>query len=289
MPELFLPRGTTPLSSIVDQLTERYVFVDDFLATYPNLLRWRQSPHHTPAFADSEVLTLALLQGGLGGASRKQTYRLVAANYRFIFPRLCSYQQWMARLHALTGVIGALLQATTQQLAGSAAFYLMDAKPLPACHPVRHRRVRLPREEGAWLGKTSKGWFFGFKLHVLRHSDGRIVNLVLTPGNWDDRTPVLALLEGVEGGVTLGDLGYRGKERATEWAEEAGMLALTRADAPEKKYLLAQVRQGIETSFSPLWRRFPDRVFSRSWRGLWNTVQLKVLHYNLCQADVLSQ
>jgi hypothetical protein len=29
-------------------------------------------------------------------------------------------------------------------------------------------------------------------------------------------------------------------------------------------------------------------VFSRSWRGLWNTVQLKVLHYHLCQAGVLS-
>jgi IS5 family transposase len=289
MPELFLRRGTAPMSSIVDQLTELYVFVDDFLATTPDLLHWRQSPHDTPAFADSEVLTLALLQGYLGVASLKQTYRLVAANYRSAFPHLCSYQQWMARLHALTSVISALLPATTQQLNSSTAFYLIDAKPLPVCHPVRHRRVRLLREEGAWFGKTSKGWFFGFKLHLLRHMDGRIVNLVLTPGNWDDRAPVLALLEGVEGGVTLGDLGYRGKERAAEWAEEAGMLVLTRADAPEKKHLLAQVRQGIETSFSQLWHRFLDRVFSRSWRGLWNTVQLKVIHYNLCHAGILSK
>jgi hypothetical protein len=29
-------------------------------------------------------------------------------------------------------------------------------------------------------------------------------------------------------------------------------------------------------------------VFSRSWRGLWNSVQLKVIHYNLCQAGALS-
>jgi IS5 family transposase len=288
MPELFCDRGTAPLSSIVDHLTELYVFVDDFLATHPDLLHWRQSPHDTPRFADSEVLTLALLQGCLGVASLKQTYRLVAANYRSAFPHLCSYQQWIARLHALAGVMSALLQATTQRINASTAFYLLDAKPLPVCHPVRHRRVRLLREEGAWFGKTSKGWFFGFKLHVLRHIDGRIVNLVLTPGNWDDRTPVLALLEGVEGGVTLGDLGYRGQQRAEEWSEEAGMLVLTRADAPEKKYLLAQVRQGIETSFSQLWCKFLDRVFSRSWRGLWNTVQLKVIYYNLRQAGFLS-
>jgi Transposase DDE domain len=288
MPELFYERGTTPLSSIIDQLTELYAFVDDFLATHPDLLHWRQSPHDMPRFADSEVLTLALLPGCLGVASRKQTYRLVAAHDRSAFPRLCSYQPWMARWHALAGVMSALLQATTQRINASAAFYWLDAKPLPVCHPVRHRRVRLLREEGAWFGKTSQGWFFGFKLPVLRHMDGRMVNLVLTPGHWDDRTPVLALLEGVEGGVTLGDLGDRGKQRAEEWAEEMGMLVLTRADAPQKKYLLAQVRQGIETTFSQLWHQFLDRVFSRSWRGLWNTVPLKVIYYNLRQAGLLS-
>ena len=62
---------------------------------------------------------------------------------------------------------------------------------------------------------------------------------------------------------------------------------LTRADAPERKFLLAQVRQALETWFSQLWYKFVDRVFSRSWRGLWNTMQLKVLHHNLRQLGVL--
>jgi IS5 family transposase len=276
------------MSSIVDQLTVLYVFVDDVLLTCPALARWRQSPHATPAFADAEVLTLALLQGCLGVPSLKQTYRLVDQNYRSAFPRLCSYRQWIARLHALPIHLSTLLRATTQIAAHSPSFYLIDAKPLPVCHRLRHGRVRLLREEGAYWGKTSKGWFFGFKLHLLRHIDGRIVNLVLTPGNWDDRAPVLTLLEGVDGGITLGDLGYRGRQRAAEWAEEADMLVLTRADAPEKKCLLAQVRQAIETTLSQLWYRFLDRVFSRSWRGLWNTIQLKVIYYNLRHAGVLS-
>jgi transposase len=276
------------MSSIVDHLTEIYVFIDDFLSTHPALVQWRQSPHDTPLFTDSEVLTIALLQGCLGVASLKQTYRLVAHNCRAAFPPLCSYQQWMARLQSLTAQISALLVATVQIPPGSPAFYLIDAKPLPVCHRVRHGRVRLLREDGADWGKTSKGWFFGFKLHILRHIEGRIVNVVLTPGNWDDRAPALTLLQAVNGGVTLGDLGYRGQQRAAEWAEEAEMLVFTRADAPEKKGLLAQVRQAIETSFSQLWYKFLDRVFSRSWRGLWNTIQLKLIHYNLCQAGVLS-
>src|SRR3954471_9664116 len=274
--------------SIEDQLVQLYVFVDDFCQTRPDLADWRHSPHQHPAFSDAEVLTIALLQSELEVASLKQTYRLIAANYRTAFPCLCSYPQWIARVHALTALLAALLRATTNLAPGTAAFYLIDAQPIPVCHRLRHGRVRLLREDGAYWGKTSKGWFFGFKLHVLRHMDGRIVNLILTPGNWDDRAPVLALLEGAEGGVTLGDLGYRGKQRAEEGAEEAGLLVLTRADAPEQKCLLAQVRQAIETSFSHLWYKFLDRVFSRSWRGLWNTIQLKIIHYNLCQAGVLS-
>ena len=196
------------MSSIVEQLTTLYVFVDDVLLTRPALARWRQSPHATPAFADSEVLTLTLLPGCLGVPSLKQTYRLVDQNYCSAFPRLCSYRQWIARLHALPVHLSTLLRATTQMTANSPAFYLIDAKPLPVCHRLRHGRVRLLREEGAYWDKTSKGWFFGFKLPVLHHIDGRIVNLVLTPGHWDDRAPVLTLLEGVEGGITLGDLGY---------------------------------------------------------------------------------
>jgi Transposase DDE domain len=276
------------MSSLVHQLTTLYVCVDDFLMTHPALAQGRQSPHDRPEFADAEVLTLALLPGCLGVASLKQTYRLVAHHYRSAFPPRCSYSPWVARLPSLAAPISALLIATTQIPAESPAFYLIDAKPLPVCHRLRHGRVRLLREDGAYWGQTSKGWFFGFKLHVLRHIHGRMVNLILTPGNWDDRAPVLALLDGVEGGVTLGDLGDRGQQRTEEGAAEAGMLVLTRADAPEQKYLLAQVRQAIETSFSQLWYQFLDRVFSRSWRGLWNTVQLKVIHYNLCQAGVLS-
>jgi hypothetical protein len=144
------------------------------------------------------------------------------------------------------------------------------------------------REDGARFGKTSKGWFFGFKLHCLRAMSGRFLNIVLTPGSVDDRDPLLALCEASDGGVTLGDLGYRGTPAADLLAEEAEVLLITRADAPAHKFLLSQVRQAIETSFSQLWHQFIDRVFSRSWNGLWNTIKLKVLFYNIRHAGVVS-
>ncbi len=156
------------------------------------------------------------------------------------------------------------------------------------CAPIRHGRGRLLREEGAYFGKTSKGGFFGFKLHRLRHISGRVLNILLTPGNLDDRDPAVALRQTVDGGVTLGDLGYHGLECANSLAEEAAMLLITRDQAPEHKFLLSQVRQGIETTFSQLWWQFVDRVFSRAWRGLWNMIQLKVLFYNLVHAGIVT-
>jgi hypothetical protein len=39
-------------------------------------------------------------------------------------------------------------------------------------------------------GKTSTGWFFGFKLHLIINDQGEILAFMLTAGNVDDRRPV---------------------------------------------------------------------------------------------------
>lgn len=274
------------MSSSIDQMTEIYVFVDDFLKANPLLAHWRTSNYSQPPFSDSEVITIALMQGCFGVATLKQTYRLVSRNYKSAFPLICSYQQWIRRLHRLTNIVGHLFSAARRH--DRLSLYLIDSKPIAECKPIRHCRVRNLREDGAYFGKSSCGWYFGFKLHLLRNIEGAIEGGILTPANTDDRDPALALLLLVDGGIVLADLGYRGEEIAELVAEEAEMLIITRADAPEAAELISTVRQRIETTFSQLWNRFIDRVFSRSWLGLWNTIKLKMLHYNLCHSGILS-
>lgn len=276
------------MPSIDDQITEIYVFVDDYLKQHPALAQWRESNNNQPVFSDAEVLTIGLSQGCFGVQSLKEAYEKIRDNYREAFPHLPTYQRWIIRLHELDPLIGELLIASTALFMGEASFHLIDSKPIQLCHPLRHGRVRLLRDEGAYFGKTKKGWFFGFKLRALSHASGRVVNLILTPGNWDDRDPALALLMAVNDGLIIGDLGYRGKDFQDLILDETGILLLTRADTPDHKKLLSQVRQQIETTFSQLWYKFIDRVFSRSWRGLWNTLRLKVLFYNLCHAGAIS-
>jgi hypothetical protein len=174
------------MASIEEQMTAVYVFVDAYCKAHPAQSQWRRSHHREPAFTDAEVITLGLLQGCLGMATLKQAYRFAAANLRRTFPRLPSYTQWLACLQPLAGLIGQLAQAAGARAALGERLYFLDSKPIPVCKPIRHGRVRLLREEGASFGKTSCGWFFGFKLHALVHQTGAILAALLTPGNCPD-------------------------------------------------------------------------------------------------------
>jgi transposase len=278
------------MASIAAQMTAVYVFVDDYLKLHPALSKWRSSNNDAPAFTDAEVLTVALLQGCLGVPTLKQTHRFVAANHRAAFPCLPCYAQWLARLHALSAVVGHLIQAAAGQSLLLGELYLLDAKPVPMCLPWRNGRTRLLREDGACYGKTSTGWFFGFKLHVLVHHSGVLLTAILTPGNWKEQEVALALSLSVGGGIALADSGYRGAALRDELANQAQLLLLTPDAVPNDKarrVFLNGLRQRVETTFSALWERFVDRVYSRSWEGLWSTIKLKLLHFNLSRAGLI--
>jgi hypothetical protein len=45
-----------PMPSIIDQLTEIYMFIDDHLKQHPEKAQWRGSNNDEPAFSDAEVL-----------------------------------------------------------------------------------------------------------------------------------------------------------------------------------------------------------------------------------------
>ena len=144
-----LPPMITKLSkerhSIIHQMTVLFVTIDDFLTQHHEWRQWRRSPNCRPAFADSEVLTIALLQGCFKVATceiaeqfarLKHAYQIIATDFAGAFPRLPSYGQFMARLHTLQPLVGRLIQHVLPRLDGEV--YLMDSKPIPLCKPIRH-------------------------------------------------------------------------------------------------------------------------------------------------------
>ncbi len=65
-------------------------------------------------------------------------------------------------------------------------------------------------------------WFFGFKLHLVVNELGEIINMSLTPGNVDDRKPVVDLLKELWGKV-FGHRGYVSQKLATKLLEDFGI------------------------------------------------------------------
>lgn len=94
----------------------------------------------------------------------------------------------------------------------------VDSTPLCVCE-----NIRIPRHktfEGvAGRGKSSTGWFFGFKLHLVVNERGEPVTFCLTRCNVDDRKPVPALAKGLIGKL-FGDRGYLSKKLANLLAEQ---------------------------------------------------------------------
>jgi hypothetical protein len=260
-------------------MTAMYCFVSDVLSARPDLANWRRSPNCHPALSDAEVITIALMQNCYQVATLKQTYRLIRDDFASAFPKLCSYQQFMARLNRLGEIIGHLVSLCC--VAGWLRLYLLDSKPLPLCKRVRTGRVRLLREDGAYWGKSSSGWYFGFKLHAIVDTRGQIWWGVLTGGNVPDRDVACLLASALDGGIGLGDHGYRSRAHQAEIDEATELLLITPSDAGQKRSLVSTVRQRVETVFSQLWHHFIDRIYARSWTGLWTSVRLKMLFHNM--------
>ena len=77
-----------------------------------------------------------------------------------------------------------------------------------------NRRINAHKvfEDLAKRGKTSTGWFYGFKLHLAINDEGEILSFCLTPGNVDDRNwEVISTLTEEIFGKLFADKGYISK------------------------------------------------------------------------------
>ena len=91
-------------------------------------------------------------------------------------------------------------------------------------------------------GKTSTGWFYGFKLHLVVSDRGELPGLCFTcftpstPGNTDDRKPVAGMTAELFGKL-VGDKGYISKE-LFERLFARGLQLVTRIRSNMKNHLM---------------------------------------------------
>ena len=112
----------------------------------------------------------------------------------------------------------------------------IDSTVLTSCHVKRASSHRTFRSSARW-GKTTTGWFFGFKLHLIINQYAEIVAFRLTKGNVDDRKPVPGMTRPMKRGKGFGDRGYVSEKLRNELLER-GVLLITKVKRNMKNKLM---------------------------------------------------
>lgn len=213
----------------MDSLTELFCLIDDFCRSFEPAHNKRlpadgaKKRRRKSELSLSELMTLAVLFHQLRFRQFKLFYLCYACRHlRREFPRLPGYNRCIELLPRCAVPLAALFGALKGECDGIS---IIDATALAVCD---NRRIPRHRVFGglAARGKTSMGWFFGFKLHLVINSKGERLDIRLAPGNTDDRKPVRALCEGLFG-LLFGDKGYISKDLSKTLAEQGIELVTT--------------------------------------------------------------
>jgi hypothetical protein len=152
----------------------------------------------------AEILTILILFQQSGYRRFKGFYtQHVQVHLRQEFPALVSYPRFVALMPRSLVPMAIYLH---MQLGECSGISFIDSTSLSVCHPARISQHRVFAVD-AQRGKTSVGWFYGFKLQVVVNDRGELLALCLTPGNTDDRRPVPRLARRLFGRL-FGDKGY---------------------------------------------------------------------------------
>ena len=222
------------------RLTEVFCEVDDFCKAFEAqwqtyLLGSGAAPRGPkPGLAVSEIITLLLVLHSSRFKYLKNFYQQVAIPMlRQSFPGMPCYEQFvMVQQRAFVP----LLFFLHSRMGKKTGIYYIDSTALPLCD--NHRIYRHKTFAGlAARGKTSMGWFFGFKLHLVFNHLNQIVAFKLTPGHVHDTQPVSQLTKNLRGKL-FGDKGYIGKPLAQELLRR-GLTLFTRVRKNMKALPLA--------------------------------------------------
>lgn len=247
--------------ALMISLEELFCSVDDFCQGFEP--QWKQQllgfglqqRKRQRSLSLSEIMTILIAFHQSCYRNFKTYYQQkVQTQWAGDFPGLVSYQRFIEWVPSTLVPMCAEERSCFGKCSGIS---FMDSTPLKVCH---NRRIPQHKvfDNLAARGKTSVDWFFGFKLHLVINDRGELLNILLTPGNIDDRTPVPKLLQQLFGQV-FADKGYVSQKLAKQLLKTAGIQLITKLRRnmkqrlmPLSERLLLRKRAIIETIIDQL-------------------------------------
>jgi len=157
--------------------------------------------------SSSEVITLMVLFHYGGFRNMKHFYlHYVALHLGGLFPNLVSYNRFVELMQQ--AALPMVLFLKTQCFGESTGISFIDSTPIRVCNNKRIKRNKVFRGIAA-TGKSTMGYFHGFKLHLVVNDKGELLSLMITPGNVAYREPLKnqSFIESLKGEL-FADKGY---------------------------------------------------------------------------------
>ena len=175
----------------IDKITEIFYLTDEFCKEFDKSISNHtlgNKPKRKPKMSQSEVITIMILFHYGSFKNLKHFYEFfVKQNLTSYFPQTVSYNRFVELMQSV--ILPMTMFLKTCCLGNCTGISYIDSTSIAVC-----KNKRIPRHKVfdgiAQRGKTTMGYFYGFKLHFLINDKGEILNFVITPGNVDDREPL---------------------------------------------------------------------------------------------------
>lgn len=198
--------------SMNETLIAIFCDIDDFCIEYEkycvnHLLMNKREVIPATSMALSEIMTIVVYFH----LSNYRTFKKYYINYicehlKEYFPVLLSYNRFVEVMQMTIAPL--LLYLMKFRFGKCSGISFIDSTPIKVCHNKRIYSHRVFNGI-AGRGKSSTGWFYGFKLHIVINDRGEIISFCLTSGNVDDRNiDVIKRLTKEIYGKLFADRGY---------------------------------------------------------------------------------
>ena len=168
----------------------------------------KQRRNRQKSLSPSEIMTIVIYFHASGYRNFKAFYlNQVCPHLHPFFPKLLSYNRFV---EIIPTVLLPLCSYLTSRLDEPTGISYIDSTKIAVCGNKRISRNKVFYNLGK-IGKTTMGWFFGFKLHLITNENGGLIAVKITTGNVDDRAPVLKMADKIKGKL-FGDKGYISKK-----------------------------------------------------------------------------
>jgi len=230
-----------------DKVTEFYVEMDDFHIEFTKMTENRpkiedslvKRRNRSGKLSDSEMMSIYLLFHFGQFTNFKHFYlHYVCKHLDDLFVDLISYERFNARQERV--LLPLMMYLKYKGLGKSRGINYIDSTLLRVCHIKREKQNKVFKGV-ATKGKSTMGWFFGFKLHLIINDRGELLSFYLTKGNVDDRNvEVMTAMTKEIFGKLFGDKGYI-SQALSELLFQDGVQLITKVRKNMKKQNLSDV------------------------------------------------